>query len=71
MLSAVGGGCRLPLGAWARIEDGDGEEDARPGFLRLVLVAALVTPDGLRSVELAGEPGDAAALGRRAAERLR
>jgi hypothetical protein len=34
-------------------------------------VAALVTREGLRSVELAGDPVDAAALGARAAARLR
>jgi hydroxymethylbilane synthase len=69
VVSSVGGGCRLPLGAWGRIEEDAGEGGAR--VLRLVLLAALVTPDGLRSVELAGEPGDAAGLGRRAASRLR
>jgi hydroxymethylbilane synthase len=73
VLAGLGGGCRLPLGAWARIEQaesaGDGHENG--GWLQLVVVAALVTPEGLRSVELAGEPADAVALGTRAAERLR
>jgi hypothetical protein len=36
-----------------------------------VVLAALATPDGLRTVELDGPPGDAEALGARAAERLR
>jgi hydroxymethylbilane synthase len=67
VLTSLGGGCRLPLGVWARLEPVDGAE----GWLRLVLLAALATPDGLRTVELDGPPGDAEALGARAAERLR
>lgn len=67
VLTSLGGGCRLPVGAWARLEPVEGAE----GWLRLVLLAALATPDGLRTVELDGAPGDAAALGARAAERLR
>jgi hydroxymethylbilane synthase len=67
VLTSLGGGCRLPLGAWARLEPIDGAE----GWVRLVLIAALATAGGLRSVELDGEPGEAAALGARAAERLR
>lgn len=67
VLTALGGGCRLPLGAHGRLEPVDGAE----GWVRLVLMAALATPDGVRSVELDGPPGDAEALGARVAERLR
>jgi porphobilinogen deaminase len=67
VLTSLGGGCRLALGAWARLEPVDGAE----GWLRLVLLAALATADGLRTVELDGAPGDAEALGAGAAERLR
>ncbi|HEX3606054.1 MAG TPA: hydroxymethylbilane synthase [Candidatus Dormibacteraeota bacterium] len=67
VLVALGGGCRLPLGAWARLEEVDGAA----GWLRLVLLAALATPDGVRTVELDGAPGDAEAVGARVAERLR
>jgi hydroxymethylbilane synthase len=67
VLVTLGGGCRLPLGAWARLEPVDGAE----GWVRLVVIAALATPDGVRSVEIDGPPGDAEALGARAAARLR
>ncbi len=60
VLAALGGGCLLPLGAWARIEAG-----------RLVLTAALDAGGEVRRAELAGDaaaPGD---LGERVAARLR
>jgi hydroxymethylbilane synthase len=60
VLAALGGGCLLPLGAWARVEDG-----------RLVLTAALDVAGALRRVELAGDQGAPAELGERAAARLR
>ncbi len=60
VLSALGGGCLLPLGAWARIEDG-----------RLVLTAALDTGGALRRVELAGDAAAPEELGERVAARLR
>jgi len=60
VLRRLGAGCRLPLGAWARVEDG-----------RLVLVAALAAADGsVGSVEIAGENSDPRGLGAQAAERL-
>lgn len=60
VLAALGGGCLLPLGAWARIEEG-----------RLVLVAALDVDGTLHRVELAGDPGAPVELGERVAARLR
>ena len=39
--------------------------------MRLVVLAALATPDGVRTVELDGPPGDAEALGAQVAEQLR
>jgi len=60
LLAELGGGCLLPLGAWARHEDG-----------RLFLCAALVADDGVRCAELAGDPGRPEELGGRVAEQLR
>jgi hydroxymethylbilane synthase len=60
VLIGLGGGCLLPLGAWARIEDG-----------HLVLVAALVVEGAIRRVELSGSPEEPEALGEMVASRLR
>jgi hydroxymethylbilane synthase len=60
VLEALGGGCLLPLGAWARIEDG-----------RLALSAALAVEGEIRRAELTGTPEEAADLGRRVAAQLR
>jgi hydroxymethylbilane synthase len=60
VLVALGGGCLLPLGAWARLEDG-----------RLVLTAALDTGGTLCRVELAGDAAAPEELGERVAARLR
>jgi hydroxymethylbilane synthase len=60
VLSALGGGCLLPLGAWARIVDG-----------RLVLVAALVVERAIRRAEADGSLDDPEALGGMVAARLR
>jgi hydroxymethylbilane synthase len=60
VLAALGGGCLLPLGAWARVEDG-----------RLVLVAALVSDGTVRRAELAGSVERPAELGEAVAGRLR
>jgi hydroxymethylbilane synthase len=60
VLSGLGGGCLLPLGAWARIEGG-----------RLVLVAALVVGGAIRRAEASGTLDEAAALGAMVADRLR
>src|SRR4029077_10133131 len=59
LLAALGGGCLLPLGAWARIEDG-----------RLVLTAALAGDRGIVRAELAGDTAAPEALGRAVAGRL-
>ena len=60
VLAALGGGCLLALGAWARLE-GD----------RLVLSAALEMGGVLRRVELPGDLRAPEELGTRVAERLR
>jgi hydroxymethylbilane synthase len=60
VLATLGGGCLLPLGAWARLEEG-----------RLVLTAALDTGGTLRRVELAGDTAAPEELGERVAARLR
>jgi porphobilinogen deaminase len=60
VLIRLGGGCLLPLGAWARIEDG-----------RLVLIAALVVDGAVRRAEAWGSLDQAKALGDTVAARLR
>jgi hydroxymethylbilane synthase len=51
LLHALGGGCLLPLGAWARVEDG-----------ALVLTAALDVAGTVRRAELGGDPRHAGDL---------
>lgn len=60
VLLALGGGCLLPLGVWARLEAD-----------RLVVSAALGTEGGVKRVELGGAPGDAAGVAERVAAALR
>ncbi len=60
VLIGLGGGCLMPLGAWARIEDG-----------RLVLVAALVVEGAVRRAEASGGIEDPVGLGEMVAARLR
>ena len=60
VLAGLGGGCLLPLGAWARIEDG-----------RLHLVAALVEGGAVRRTEATGRVDDPVTLGAMLAGRLR
>jgi hydroxymethylbilane synthase len=60
VLIGLGGGCLLPLGAWARIE-----ED------RLVLVAALVVAGAIHRAEVSGNMDGPEALGEIVAARLR
>jgi hydroxymethylbilane synthase len=60
VLAGLGGGCLLPLGAWARVEDG-----------RLVMVAALVVDGTVRRAEASGGVDHPAALGEMLAARLR
>ena len=60
VLAALGGGCLLPLGAWARQEAG-----------RLVLCAALEVGGEVRRAEDAGDPEAPEELGRRVAAQLR
>lgn len=61
LLERLGGGCRLALGAWARLE-----------IDMLVLCAALATESGgaVRHAELAGDPRDPLALAQRVAAEL-
>ncbi|HEY8676601.1 MAG TPA: hydroxymethylbilane synthase [Candidatus Dormibacteraeota bacterium] len=60
LLRALGGGCLLPFGAWARVEDGE-----------LVLSAALGVDGGVRRAELGGDPQRPADLVARVAAALR
>jgi hydroxymethylbilane synthase len=60
VLAALGGGCLLPLGAWARIEDGG-----------LVLVAALVVEGSIHRAAARGSVDQPERLGELVAERLR
>lgn len=61
-LGALDGSCRTPLAGHARLADG-----------RLAFHGMILTPDGTQWHEArsSGEPGDAEAMGREAAERLR
>jgi len=60
VLAALGGGCLLPLGAWARVEGG-----------RLVLTASLEVGGRLRRTEMGGDPGAPEELGGQVAAGLR
>ncbi len=60
VLAGLGGGCLLPLGAWARIENGE-----------LHLVAALVRDGTVLRSEATGSLDDPPALGALVADRLR
>ena len=61
LLSALGGGCQLPVGAFARIDND-----------RIHLAAAVFTPDGTRALRGAeqGSSREAMQLGRSLADRL-
>ncbi len=61
LLGALGGGCRVPLGAHAVVREGV-----------LELAAAVVSPGGGRAVKAreSGDPNHAEALGRQTAQRL-
>jgi hydroxymethylbilane synthase len=63
VLSALGGGCHLPLGCLGRVDRASG---------RLVLRARVVSADGLRKVEDVeeGSAADAAGIGARLGARL-
>lgn len=62
LLRALGGGCQVPLGGYAHLENG-----------RLRLDAVVVSPDGQTLVRAAveGSSGDPEGLGQRAAKELR
>jgi len=61
-LAALGGGCQVPLGAWGRIENG-----------QLSLDVVVLSPDGTQRLWAteSGAPGEAEAIGARAAKKLR
>jgi hydroxymethylbilane synthase len=61
-LAGLGGGCQVPIGAWGRMGNG-----------KLLLDVAVLSPDGTqRLVEKdAGSLGEADAIGRRVAQKLR
>ena len=61
LLSALQGGCQVPLGAWARIGRGE-----------LVMEAVVCSVDGVQYVrqKIAGAPSEAAELGQRMAQLL-
>jgi hydroxymethylbilane synthase len=60
LLRALGGGCLLPLGAWARVEDG-----------ALVLSAALGGDGAMRRAEMGGDPSSPDGLVARVSAALR
>ncbi|MCL6481603.1 MAG: hydroxymethylbilane synthase [Firmicutes bacterium] len=61
LLSALQGGCQVPVGAWGRVQEG-----------RLVLDAAVLASDGSACIrqQAADQPANAVALGRRLAQTL-
>jgi len=61
VVAGIGGGCQLPLGAYATIRDGS---------LLLRAVVASLNGEEVVSSDVAGHPGDAVALGRQAAHEL-
>ncbi|HXG54905.1 MAG TPA: hydroxymethylbilane synthase [Vicinamibacterales bacterium] len=61
VVAGIGGGCQLPLGAYATIRDGS---------LLLRAVVASLNGEEVVSSNVAGHPGDAVALGRQAANEL-
>jgi hydroxymethylbilane synthase len=60
LLAALGGGCQIPIGAWARIEPGRGKDE------ELVIDAAVLSPDGTNCLrrQAAGRADRAKELGR-------
>ena len=60
VLLGLGGGCLLPLGAWARIHEH-----------QLTLVAALAVDGAIRRAGATGSPDEPEALGEMVAARLR
>ena len=61
LLSAMQGGCQVPVGAWARIERAE-----------LVMEAIVCSPDGAQYIRrrIAGNPDEAANLGQQMAQQL-
>lgn len=58
-LAALGGGCQLPIGAFAQVTDSG-----------LHLIATVVSPDGSRQLKASGQGSQAEQLGRAVAEEL-
>jgi hydroxymethylbilane synthase len=61
-LAGLGGGCQVPIGAWARVESG-----------KLLLDVAVLSPDGTQRIweKDSGSPGEPESLGNRIAGKLR
>jgi hydroxymethylbilane synthase len=61
LLAELEGGCQVPLGAWARIENGE-----------MVLEAAVLSPDGAECIRdrTKGAPENAEQLGRALARKM-
>src|ERR1700690_4021180 len=66
LLAALGGGCQVPIGAWARIESGRATDQ------QLVLDAAVLSPDGSNCLrrQATGSADRPAELGRELAAAL-
>ncbi len=62
VLAGLGGGCQVPIGAWARFENG-----------KLMLDAVVLSPDGTQRIREkdSGPLEHASAIGKRVAEKLR
>ena len=59
LLKALGGGCQVPIGAHARMQDGV-----------ICLIAMVAAPDGSRLIRAEGKGADWVALGRQVSENL-
>ena len=61
-LAGLGGGCQVPIGAWGRLENG-----------KLSLDVVVLSPDGTQRIwqKDSGLPGEAEAIGKRVAQKLR
>jgi hydroxymethylbilane synthase len=61
-LAGLGGGCQVPIGAWARVEHG-----------KLFLDVAVLSADGAQRLweKDSGSPSEAEAIGKRVAQKLR
>lgn len=72
VVSSLGGGCQLPLGAIAIHDDAPGETVAHFSGRTLTVHAVVTSPDGGRVIaqQLRGAPNEAARIGAQLAQRL-